>query len=417
MFCTNCGTEVNEVGLFCSFCGSKIVINYREQPPGTNDEKELISYYFRKGYKYKTITLFLKLRHNIEISIHTLKRRMQSFGLQRTAYNITEESLRQIISREIEGSASTKGYRALWSSLKVSYGINIQRDVVMKMLGELDPNGTETRRARRFKRRQYVSVGPNFCWHADGYDKQKPYGFPIDGCVDGFSRKILWIKVSRTNSGPVVLAYLYIETVKKIGFRPQYVQTDCGSENGILAGIQCSFLMSQDAHRYGSSPSNQRIENWWSHLRKGFTTWVIEFFKDLVNDRILIPGNHIHLECRWFLVSPLLQKELDEFSYYWNSHFIRGSRHDSVSGIPDVLFYLPEASGFSNQRHDVTADEIENVLRYRDIVREGETEVHKSDTDLKEFFEYVVESEGLSHPPGSWNEAKENFVKLVRLCM
>ena len=70
--------------------------------------------------------------------------------------------MRQIISREIEGSASTKGYRALWSSLKVSYGINIQRDVVTKMLRELDPDETETRRARRLRRRQYVSVGLTF---------------------------------------------------------------------------------------------------------------------------------------------------------------------------------------------------------------------------------------------------------------
>ena len=105
--------------------------------------------------------------------------------------------------------------------------------------------------------------------------------------------------------------------------------------------------MSQDAHKYGSSPSNQRIENWWSHLRKDITTWVTEFFKDLVNGRILIPRNHIHLECSWFVFSPLLQKELHEFSYYWNSPFIRRSRHDSVSGIPDVLFYLPEESGYS----------------------------------------------------------------------
>ena len=46
MFCTNCGIEVNEEGLFCSSCGSKIVINYKQQPPGANDEKVLISYYF-----------------------------------------------------------------------------------------------------------------------------------------------------------------------------------------------------------------------------------------------------------------------------------------------------------------------------------------------------------------------------------
>ena len=64
----------------------------------------------------------------------------------------------------------------------------------MKMLRQPDPDRTETRIARRLKRRQDVSVGLNFCWHADGYDKLKPDGFPIHGCVDGFSQKFYWLK-------------------------------------------------------------------------------------------------------------------------------------------------------------------------------------------------------------------------------
>ena len=48
-----------------------------------------------------------------------------------------------MFSREIEGSTAAKGYRALWSSLKVSYRVNIKRDAVMKLLIELDPNGSE----------------------------------------------------------------------------------------------------------------------------------------------------------------------------------------------------------------------------------------------------------------------------------
>ena len=27
--------------------------------------------------------------------------------------------------------------------------------------------------------------GPDFVWHIDGYDKLKPYGFPIHFCIDG----------------------------------------------------------------------------------------------------------------------------------------------------------------------------------------------------------------------------------------
>ena len=39
-----------------------------------------------------------------------------------------------------------------------------------------------------------------------GYDKLKPYGFPIHGAVDGFSRRILWLEVTRSNNDPKVVA-------------------------------------------------------------------------------------------------------------------------------------------------------------------------------------------------------------------
>ena len=80
-----------------------------------------------------------------------------------------------------------------------------------------------------------------------------------------------------------------------MGFCPQYLRADCGTENGIIAGVQCFFRISEDAHRYETSVSNQRIEDWWSHMRKGFTNWLIEFFKDLVNENIFIPDNQTHL--------------------------------------------------------------------------------------------------------------------------
>ena len=79
-------------------------------------KKEIISYYLKKGYKYTTIVLFLRLHHSLEISIRKLKGRLQTHGLQRKICNITEDSWKQIISREIEGSAAAKGYRAVWGS-------------------------------------------------------------------------------------------------------------------------------------------------------------------------------------------------------------------------------------------------------------------------------------------------------------
>ena len=92
--------------------------------------------------------------------------------------------------------------------------------------------------------------------------KLKPYGFPIPGCIDGFFRKIIWLKVCRTNNDPKI----YIQTVQH--FYKQTVHhanpkcgtdcgTDCGAENGALAALQCASVGSTDAHRYGSSPLNQ----------------------------------------------------------------------------------------------------------------------------------------------------------------
>lgn len=32
----------------------------------------------------------------------------------------------------------------------------------------------------------YNAKGPNYSWHTDGYDKLKPYGIAIHGCIDGY---------------------------------------------------------------------------------------------------------------------------------------------------------------------------------------------------------------------------------------
>ena len=41
--------------------------------------------------------------------------------------------------------------------------------------------------------RTYNSMGPNYIWHVDGYDKLKLFGLALSGCIDGFSRRIMWL--------------------------------------------------------------------------------------------------------------------------------------------------------------------------------------------------------------------------------
>ena len=87
------------------------------------------------------------------------------------------------------------------------------------------------RRSRHLKRRRYKSGEPNNTCDADGDDKLKPYGLPIHGAVDGFSRKILWLKVRRSNNNLINPPCFFVEVVKEFGFSPSLLRTDAGTEN------------------------------------------------------------------------------------------------------------------------------------------------------------------------------------------
>ena len=231
------------------------------------DEEEAIRYYFSRNYDYATILNFLERFNNIKISRGTLMNRLKQYGLCRRGRHVDEGVVRECIRRELDGSGSLLGYRSMWRRLHSKHGINVPRSVVQNILRELDPEGTELRKARRLKRREYSNPGPNYCWHSDEYDKLKPYGFPIHACIDGFSRRALWLRVTRSNNDPRVIGSFFVDCIQEYEGCPTLLRTDRGTENGIMATIQCYLrrnhrdgLAGLNAHRYGSSPSNQRIE-------------------------------------------------------------------------------------------------------------------------------------------------------------
>ena len=80
----------------------------------------------------------------------------------------------------------------------------IDRESVRLILKALDPEGVVLRRRRRLRRTQYLSKGPNYLHHIDGWDKMKRYGLCVHGCVDGYSRRVMWLEASRTNNDPYI---------------------------------------------------------------------------------------------------------------------------------------------------------------------------------------------------------------------
>ena len=113
---------------------------------------------------------------------------------------------------------------------------------------EEDTDGSAQRRHRTFTRRSFHSPGPNYSWHVDGYDKLKPYGLAIHGCVDGYSRRVMWLRVGYTNNDPAVIGYYYTQCLSAMGKCLQVLRTDCGTENGAMAAIQVLLHRNNASH-------------------------------------------------------------------------------------------------------------------------------------------------------------------------
>ena len=95
--------------------------------------------------------------------------------------------------------------------------LTIDRETVRCALKVLNLEWVDRRLSKKLKRRQYRACGPNNTWHIDGYDKLKQFGFCIQGAIDGYSRRILWLEVASINNDPAVIAYYYTTYLRKYG--------------------------------------------------------------------------------------------------------------------------------------------------------------------------------------------------------
>lgn len=264
--------------------------------------EQFIQLYFERGYSYRLILCFLLSCHGILLSLRTLKRTLKKMHLRRKGHVSQLVLAGSCILNELKGSGSLLGYRSMWHLIRSKYGVNVPRHTVREILTYVDPVAVDMRRRHRLHRRVYRSKGPNYCWHIDGNDKLKHYGFYIHGCIDGYSRKILWLEVSSTNKDSSVIAGYFLKAVEEQRGCPVLVRADKGTENARVAFLQpflrrdgTDSLAGVNSFRYGKSVNNQRIEALWSMLRKWCLDWWIDFFKCLREEGFFDETCFIHM--------------------------------------------------------------------------------------------------------------------------
>ena len=138
-------------------------------------------------------------------------------------------------------------------------------------------------------------------------------------------------------------------------------------------------------------------------------TFLDKFFKDLKDDGTIDLEQPLHRECLWFCFNGIIQASINKMKEYWNTHYIRPSRHDTIPGVADILFYLPEGSSGVNCLVPVSNDKIAEM---RMLPNENIDEDAEEENLYQEYFQYIMDHEEVEYPDSA-QEAILLFTYLI----
>lgn len=377
---------------------------------------EMIAVYYHSGYTIQEIIGFFASRLNTALSARQIHRVLREMNLTRRNNQPRLEDIVTAILHELSGSGGDIGYRGMRRRLLVDHDLNVSCELVRLALTVLDAEGVIRRRQRRLQRRRYINEGPNFCVHLDGWDKLKPFGISIHGCVDGFSRRILWLRACNSNKNPEYISRFYIDYIKEINGVPVVVYADRGTENCIVRDLQYALrwnhqdpLQGLSSFRYGSSYRNTSIERFWRCLREMCGNFWINYFKDMDYLGVFDTSDVVHLECARYCFLPIINRELYRVIQHWNEHTIRRNRNaDCPSGKPDVMYFQPEIYQTRDYKMPIPGNlnGIEQEYCAYPPANGVSMEFEVIGTQIR------IEN-GLNYPPNTVEEATELFIRIT----
>ena len=261
------------------------------------------------------------------VSRWTIYRRIQQFGLQSTRKfsSIPDSDLDNLVQSYTSRHGTTTGQTYMQGYLR-SQGVHVQRHRVRESLSRVDPNNTALRWGIVITRRQYYVPWPNSLWHLDGHHSLIRWGFVVHGCIDGYSRRIMYLHCSTNNYSETVLD-LFTKAIEEDGnLWPSRIRVDRGVENVLV----CEAMVEARGENRGSfipgpSTRNQRIERLWREVFRCDLHFFYYVFYAMEDTGLLNLENPAHLFILHLIFLPRINHALQEFKEAFNHHSMRTS--------------------------------------------------------------------------------------------